>query len=145
MCFTSFPGFVALMDDDLVGTITTTSYGTELAWIGMMLVHPDFRRRGIATALMKAGLDYLRGGGVRCMKLDATPAGQPVYEKLGFQPEWSIERGIEQVLHSIANGTVQDYRDPKHSNYALLNLQGTTELARDHWALEMIRSLEEGV
>lgn len=68
-----------------------------------------------------------------------------IHHLLGFQAEWSIEEGIEQVLQSIANGVVQDYRDPKHSNYAYLNLQGTTELARDHWALEMIRSLEEGV
>ena len=64
---------------------------------------------------------------------------------LGFTPDWTVESGVEQVLESITNGQVEDYRDPKYSNYAFLNLQGTTELARDHWALEMIRSLEEGV
>ena len=59
--------------------------------------------------------------------------------------EWTIEKGIEQVLDAIASGKVRDYHDPKYSNYAFLNLQGTTELARDHWAFQMIRDIEEGV
>ncbi len=65
-----------------------------------------------------------------------------IQELLGFQPEWSLEKGIEQVLDAIASGKVKDYRDPKYSNYAFLNLQGTTELNRDHWAVEMIRDIE---
>lgn len=68
-----------------------------------------------------------------------------IQEQLGFEPEWTIQQGIEQVLGAIATGKVQDYHDPKYSNYAFLNLQGTTELARDHWAFEMIRDIEEGV
>ncbi len=84
--------FVADIQGRLVGTVTTTSYGKQLGWIGMMLVDPEFRRRGIATLLMNAALQYLRDCGVGCIKLDATPAGQPVYERLGFRPEWSFHR-----------------------------------------------------
>ena len=65
-----------------------------------------------------------------------------IREYLGFEPKWTVDQGIEQVLDAIATGQVSDYRDPKHSNYAFLNLQGTTELARDHWAVELIRDLE---
>ena len=61
---------------------------------------------------------------------------------LEFEPEWSVEQGIQQVLDAITSGKVQDYRDPKYSNYEFLNLQGTTELARDHWAVQLIRDLE---
>jgi GNAT superfamily N-acetyltransferase len=86
--------FAAEIDKQLVGTITTTRYGTDLAWIGMMLVHEDFRRRGIATALMNAGLDYLGKQHVGCIKLDATPAGQPVYQRLGFDAQWSFRRWV---------------------------------------------------
>jgi len=68
-----------------------------------------------------------------------------IQEQLGFEPEWTIEKGIEQVLDAIASGKVSDYHDPRYSNYAFLNLQGTTELARDHWAFQMIRDIEEGV
>lgn len=84
--------FLGLLDGRPVGTVTTTTYGVDLAWIGMMLVHPDYRRRGIATVLMEQSLDELRRRGVRCIKLDATPAGQPVYERLGFRAEWDFHR-----------------------------------------------------
>ena len=84
--------FVAIVDGRLAGTVTTTRYGSQLAWIGMMLVHPEFRRRGIATALMCRSIEYLRSHQVRCIKLDATPVGENVYKKLGFKVEWPFHR-----------------------------------------------------
>jgi GNAT superfamily N-acetyltransferase len=84
--------FIAEWDGVPAGTATTISYGTELAWIGMVLVHPNFRRRGIATGLLKHCVEYLQTRGVRCIKLDATPAGQEVYLRLGFKKEWDLTR-----------------------------------------------------
>src|SRR6185295_4451302 len=83
--------FAAVKEGRLVGTTTTTTYGSELAWIGMVLVDPQERRQGIATQLMKVALDYLKDK-VATVKLDATAQGQPVYEKLGFQFESVLER-----------------------------------------------------
>lgn len=95
--------FVAVSGDQVVGTVTTTSYGTDLAWIGMMLVDPDHRRRGIATELIRASIDYLVAQKIRCIKLDATPEGKPVYERLGFQTEWQYHRwqGTIQTHSSV--------------------------------------------
>ena len=84
--------FVAEREGAVIGTVTTTTYGRALAWIGMMLVHPDQRGRGLGTQLMKRALEYLQGLAVECIRLDATPAGRPVYEKLGFVPEWPLTR-----------------------------------------------------
>jgi predicted N-acetyltransferase YhbS len=84
--------FCATIDGDVVATTTATTYGRELAWIGMVLVDPEYRRLGIATRLMHCALEYLSKAGVTTVKLDATPAGSPVYEKLGFQIESLIER-----------------------------------------------------
>ena len=84
--------FAACDAGRVVGTTTTTTYGSDLAWVGMVLVDPEHRRRGIATALMEKALVYLRERGVRTIKLDATPAGRPVYERLGFVPETVLER-----------------------------------------------------
>ena len=83
--------FAAIKDGRLVATTTTTTYGAELAWIGMVLVEPQQRRQGIAAKLMKVALDYLKGR-VATIKLDATALGQPVYEKFGFEVESLIER-----------------------------------------------------
>jgi len=84
--------FLALKAGVVVGTVTTISYGTALAWIGMMLVHPEHRRQGIASRLMIRAIDYLRAKGIDCIKLDATPAGKPLYQQLGFVSEWSLTR-----------------------------------------------------
>jgi GNAT superfamily N-acetyltransferase len=84
--------FATCAGEQVVGTTTTTTYGSDLAWVGMVLVDPDYRRRGIATRLTEKALDYLRGRGVRTVKLDATPAGRPVYERLGFVVENALER-----------------------------------------------------
>ncbi|MCG8648712.1 MAG: GNAT family N-acetyltransferase [Pirellulales bacterium] len=84
--------FAAERDRRLVGTVTTTSYQDELAWIGMMLIDPADRRQGIATKLIRVALDYLHRQKIRCVKLDATPEGQLVYQRLGFQVEWGFYR-----------------------------------------------------
>ena len=83
--------FCAIKDGRFVGTTTTTTYGDELAWIGMVLVDPQHRRQGIAAKLMSVALDYLTGR-VGTVKLDATALGQPVYERFGFQVESLVER-----------------------------------------------------
>jgi GNAT superfamily N-acetyltransferase len=84
--------FLAEWDGAPAGTATTTVYGPSLAWIGMVLVAPAFRRRGIGRALLGHCLDYLEGRGVRCVKLDATPVGKTVYDQLGFRDEWTLQR-----------------------------------------------------
>ena len=84
--------FCATSNGAVVGTATTTIYGRELAWIGMVLVDPEHRRKGIATRLMEAAMNYLAGAGVATVKLDATPAGKPVYQRLDFSEECLVER-----------------------------------------------------
>jgi GNAT superfamily N-acetyltransferase len=75
-----------------VATATTVAYGQELGWIGMMLVHPDFRRRGIARVLMQHCMEVLQCARVKSIKLDATPAGREVYLRIGFKDEYTITR-----------------------------------------------------
>lgn len=73
--------FIASWQGQQAGTTTTIRYGDTLAWIGMVLVHPEFRRKGIGKALMEHSLRYLKPAKIG---LDATAAGRPLYEKLGF-------------------------------------------------------------
>lgn len=96
--------FAAVIEDLLVGTVTTSRFDDRLAWIGMMLVDEQVRRRGIARSLMSTALRYLQNSGVRCVKLEATPAGRLVYEKLGFQTEFDFCRW-ERDGRSTASGT----------------------------------------
>jgi GNAT superfamily N-acetyltransferase len=84
--------FAACVGDRVVATTTAIAYGSTLAWIGMVLVDHEYRRLGIATALMRQALGYLHAREVRTVKLDATPAGRTVYARLGFVEETLIER-----------------------------------------------------
>lgn len=84
--------FAVAVNEEIIATVTTTCYGRDLAWIGMMLVHEEYRRQGIAVALIATCLDHLRSRDIRCIKLDATPAGKLVYSQLGFQDEWAFHR-----------------------------------------------------
>lgn len=76
--------------DALAATAAVIRYGADLAWISMVLVRPDMRRRGIATTLMRWAVGAL--GGTRCAALDATPAGREVYRRLGFRDGWGFAR-----------------------------------------------------
>ncbi len=84
--------FVAEFEGLVVGTVTTISYEGRFAWIGMVLVDPEFRGRGIGTRLLKTAIICLDACGIPTLKLDATPQGKPIYEKLGFVTEYEIER-----------------------------------------------------
>jgi GNAT superfamily N-acetyltransferase len=84
--------FAARDAERLVGTVTTATYGGTIAWIGMMVIHPEYRRRGLGAALMQAALERAHARGITRVKLDATPAGRPLYESLGFSAEVGIER-----------------------------------------------------
>ena len=84
--------FGAYDGDRMTGTITTVVYGKELGWIGMMIVDPEYRRRGVATRLMNTALTFLHTHGIHTVKLDATPEGLPFYESMGFVSESTIER-----------------------------------------------------
>ena len=78
----------------LAATTTLFCYGTSLAWIGMVLTHPDFRRQGLATKLLRHVLAIADKLAIRTLKLDATEMGQPLYRSLGFVPEQSVERWV---------------------------------------------------
>ena len=85
-----------VMEDSgkIVGTAATITYEGRFAWIGMVLVDPDYRNRGIGNSLLQRAIEYLDSTGVSTLKLDATPAGKPLYEKIGFVTEYEIDRWV---------------------------------------------------
>jgi GNAT superfamily N-acetyltransferase len=96
--------FVALRDGGAVGTTTTMVLG-GVAWIAMVLVDEAARGQGVGTALLVHALEYLDRCGLATIRLDATPLGRPLYERLGFVEQFSLAR-YEGTLPAV--GAVAD-------------------------------------
>jgi GNAT superfamily N-acetyltransferase len=79
----------------IVATTATLPYGSRFAWISMVLVAGEFRRRGLATRLMRWAMDDLAAASLVPV-LDATPDGREVYRRLGFQDSWGFQRLIRR-------------------------------------------------
>jgi GNAT superfamily N-acetyltransferase len=85
--------FVAECHNKIVGTSgimfwrhlpgPTTLDGRK-AVIANMYTLPEYRKRGIATELMKLQIEEAKTRGVYVINLSATEDGRKVYEKLGF-------------------------------------------------------------
>jgi GNAT superfamily N-acetyltransferase len=79
-------------DGRLVSTATLMCYRKQLGWIGMVLTHTAYRRRGFARTLLLHTIARADQLGIESLKLDATDQGQPIYESLGFRVEQPVER-----------------------------------------------------
>src|SRR5262249_38091559 len=69
--------------------------GVRFAWIRMLLVAGEYRRRGLATALLRQAMADLAAAKLVAV-LDATPDGRAVYQRLGFEDSWGFQRLIRR-------------------------------------------------
>jgi ribosomal protein S18 acetylase RimI-like enzyme len=67
----------------VAGAVFGNDYATS-AYVSLMGVDPAFQGRGIGYALMTALVAWCDERGFRDVRLDATPAGAPLYERFGF-------------------------------------------------------------
>ena len=57
----------------------------------------------------------------------------------GFEPQWTVQQGVQQVLEAVAGGHVEDYRDAKYSNAKYLSDEGSSRLVRtdEDWTRDL--------
>ena len=77
---------VAEHEGSVVATGCYALYG-GYAWLGAVAVEPRLQRRRIGTAVARRLLQLLHGR-VPSIGLDATPASEQLYRRLGFTPEY---------------------------------------------------------
>ncbi|HEY7665817.1 MAG TPA: GNAT family N-acetyltransferase [Xanthobacteraceae bacterium] len=85
----------------VVATTATLPYGGRFAWISMVLVAGEYRRRGLATQLMRQATDDLAAAALVPV-LDATPDGRAVYRRLGFEDSWGFQRLVRRAPPAAA-------------------------------------------
>ena len=93
---------VAEKNNRVAGTATALIHENRIAWIGMVLVDKTLRGQGAGRMLLVQIIDRLKH--VESVKLDATPAGEPLYRKLGFIEEHKIFRmTCSEMNYSVGN------------------------------------------
>ena len=76
--------FKAIVDDQLAG-LGNIIYNEDTAWLAQIVVHPEFRNRGIGKAITAALLDHIDRSRYPTVMLDATDMGHAVYHHFGFE------------------------------------------------------------
>ncbi len=71
--------------DEPVASISVVRYGAHFAFLGLYIVRPDWRGRGLGWRLWQAGMQSLAG---RCVGLDGVLAQQANYRQSGFALAW---------------------------------------------------------
>jgi len=75
--------WIASLDGTCVGAVTLTLQG-DTAGVWAMGVDPDVQRKGVGRRLLTTAMREAATRGIRRFYLGATPAGKPLYERLGF-------------------------------------------------------------
>ncbi|PEC87218.1 GNAT family N-acetyltransferase [Bacillus cereus] len=87
--------------EELIASAAIILYEETLVSIGMVIVHPDYKGRGIGKAIMNSCMNSVSAH--TPIMLIATDEGKPLYEKLGF-------RAVSYVSKYICNSyNVNDY------------------------------------
>jgi ribosomal protein S18 acetylase RimI-like enzyme len=79
--------FIARDNDTPVGIITTVRFGA-FAYLGTLIVSPDYRNRRIGEALMRHAISMLQSDGVTTIELDGVFPAVPLYRRLGFKDKY---------------------------------------------------------
>ncbi|MBO9196157.1 GNAT family N-acetyltransferase [Rhizobium sp. 16-449-1b] len=81
--------FVGAVGEVPVGSISVVKYGNDLAFLGLYMVHPEFRGKGYGRAIWDAGIASANG---RSIGLDGVVAQQENYRKAGFEEAYKTVR-----------------------------------------------------
>ena len=99
MVFIENPANICLLaevNNKVIGTTAAINYANEEAWIGMVLVDKEYRGLGVSKSLLSGIFEKLAS--FKSIKLDATAAGQPVYQKFGFKDEFLVSRMVNVAV-----------------------------------------------
>ena len=103
---------------ELIASAAIILYGEALASIGMVIVHPDYKGRGIGKAITSSCMNSVSAR--TSIMLIATDEGKPLYEKLGF-------RAVSYVSKYICNSYNPNYNCQGNEEYVMNYKEGDLE------------------
>jgi GNAT superfamily N-acetyltransferase len=97
-----------MIDNKIAGIGTSIVFG-ETGWLAHIIVHPDFRNKGIGMKIVNELLDHQKSQHVSTSLLIATELGRPVYLKSGFKEVSNyvyLKREIEWAIHPVSKNII---------------------------------------
>ncbi|GAB6619466.1 GNAT family N-acetyltransferase [Bacillus cereus] len=104
--------------EELIASAAIILYGEKLASIGMVIVHPDYKGRGIGKIITEACVKSVSAH--TPIMLIATDEGKPLYEKLGF-------RAVSYVSKYICNSYNAKHYCVRNEDYVMNYEEGDLE------------------
>jgi GNAT superfamily N-acetyltransferase len=100
------------VDNEIAGLGAAIVYG-DTAWLAHIIVHSDFRNKGIGYTIVKELLDIINTMKVSSCLLTATALGKPVYEKAGFKSvsEYVFMNREKPWIEKPASLNILDYNE----------------------------------
>ncbi len=119
------------VQDAAMAVVAALSAGSDSVADAIFNVGSDEQNRtlGQVGALIRS---MVPGSVLSCTESDVDRRNyrvefQHVREVLRFQPAWTLQGGIQQVLDAILGGKITNYQDPKYSNVKVLTAPVTRE------------------
>lgn len=103
-----------MLANELVGVGTTVMHN-DVAWLAHIIVHAEYRNRGIGKFITQSLIDHIDSRICKTIYLIATPPGEPVYHALGFETEteYVFYKDLALNTNNIASPNIIPY-DKKH-------------------------------
>ena len=116
------------MDSVITGIGTVAYFGTA-SWLAHIIVHPDYRRQGIAAAIVDRLLEHSRERKFNTSCLIATKIGQSVYRRAGFKDvsEYYFMDRVAAPKHVGISKAVVNYSPDHRDAIMSLDKQATGE------------------
>ncbi|MBB4942111.1 GNAT superfamily N-acetyltransferase [Streptosporangium album] len=132
-------------EGELVASAVLTRYGTRTAAISMVLVASRHGRQGLGGRLIRHVLDQTRGATVF---LNATGAGRPLYERLGFRVTSPVAMHLGTFTGEAAGASrvavPEDLKAITDLDAEVVGADRSALLARLSGFAEQIRVIEDG-
>lgn len=116
------------IDHKIVG-IGTTILHNDVAWLAHIIVHPDFRNRGIGKFITESLVETAKANHCVTIYLLATELGEPVYTKIGFETvtEYVSYKGETITLDLADIGNIVPYKSDFKNQISTLDRQVSGE------------------
>ena len=123
-----FIGIKIIAEKKMIG-VGQLVMNKEYCWLGNIITHTDFRRKGIGVLITKELIRIGKEEGAHSILLIATQLGEPLYKKLGFEfvSNYLFFRNPAPASVSFSNPNIRPARSDDHAQILSMDKMASGE------------------